>query len=114
MLNKIKILKQDSFMDTNLMTLTATSGVNNIYLYYWLSLYNLSQVADTTSIPQINNKHIKPIPFPLPSPEEQKAIAAVLSEADAAIEALEAEHAKTQLLKQGLMQNLLIGKLRLI
>jgi type I restriction enzyme S subunit len=52
--------------------------------------------------------------FSVPSLAEQKAIAAVLSEADAYLAALEAEHAKTQLLKQGMMQNLLTGKLRLV
>ena len=49
-----------------------------------------------------------------PSPDEQRAIADVLTEADAHLAALEAEHAKTQLLKQGMMQNLLTGKIRLV
>ena len=46
--------------------------------------------------------------------KEQRAIADVLTEADAHLAALEAEHAKTQLLKQGMMQNLLTGKIRLV
>ena len=75
MLNKIKIFKKESFMDTNLMTLTTSYELNNIYLYYWLGYYKLSQVADTTSIPQINNKHINPIRFPFPPLAEQQAIA---------------------------------------
>ena len=49
-----------------------------------------------------------------PSPDEQRAIADVLSAADAHLAALEAEHTKTQLLKQGMMQNLLTGKIRLV
>ena len=46
--------------------------------------------------------------------EEQRAIATVLSDMDAEIAALEARRAKTQAIKQGMMQELLTGKTRLI
>jgi type I restriction enzyme S subunit len=45
---------------------------------------------------------------------EQTAIAAVLSDMDAAIEALEAKLAKARLVKQGMMQALLTGRVRLV
>lgn len=45
--------------------------------------------------------------------EEQIAIAAVLSDMDAEIEALEARLAKTRALKAGMMQQLLTGRIRL-
>ncbi|TGD80807.1 restriction endonuclease subunit S [Hymenobacter wooponensis] len=47
------------------------------------------------------------------SKAEQRAIAAILSDMDAEIEALAAQVAKTQALKQGMMQNLLTGNIRL-
>ena len=50
----------------------------------------------------------------LPSLEEQAAIAAVLSDMDAEIIALEARLAKTRELKQGMMQALLTGRIRLV
>jgi type I restriction enzyme, S subunit len=49
-----------------------------------------------------------------PPLEEQTAIAAVLSEMDAEIEALEAELVKTHALKQGMMHELLTGNTRLL
>ena len=49
----------------------------------------------------------------LPPLKEQRAIATVLSDMDAAIAALESRLAKTQSLKQGMMQQLLTGKVRL-
>jgi type I restriction enzyme S subunit len=52
------------------------------------------------------------IPFP-PLPE-QRAIAAILSDMDAEIAALEARREKTRALKQGMMQELLTGKTRLV
>ena len=50
----------------------------------------------------------------LPKPNEQTAIAAVLSDRDAEIAALEARRDKTRALKQGMMQELLTGGIRLI
>ena len=46
--------------------------------------------------------------------EEQKAIAQILSDMDAEIEALEIQKSKTRRIKQGMMQELLTGKTRLI
>ena len=46
--------------------------------------------------------------------EEQNRIATILSDMDKEIEALEKKLSKYKLLKQGLMQNLLTGKMRLI
>ena len=45
---------------------------------------------------------------------EQRAIAAVLSDMDTEIAALEWRHDKTRALKQGMMQQLLTGKIRLV
>jgi len=47
-----------------------------------------------------------------PTKIEQTAIAAVLSDMDAAIAALEAKLAKARLVKQGMMQALLTGRVR--
>lgn len=46
--------------------------------------------------------------------EEQNAIASILSDMDNEIEALEQKLAKTRQLKQGMMQQLLTGKIRLV
>lgn len=108
LLNKIRIMKKDSFMDTNLMTLTATNGLVNEYLFYCLDFQGLAKIADTTSIPQINNKHINPFKIPLPPTKaEQTAIANVLSDADALIQSLTRLIAKKRQIKQGAMQTLL-------
>lgn len=50
----------------------------------------------------------------LPKPNEQTTIAAVLSDRDAEIAALEARRDKTGALKPGMMQELLTGRIRLI
>jgi len=45
---------------------------------------------------------------------EQTAIATVLSDMDAELAALEARRDKTRALKQGMMQELLTGRIRLV
>ena len=54
------------------------------------------------------------LPVPFPKGDEQCAIASVLSDMDAEIAALEARREKTRLLKQGMMQELLTGRVRLV
>ena len=49
-----------------------------------------------------------------PSVEEQVAIATVLSDMDAELTALESRRDKTRALKQGMMQELLTGRTRLV
>jgi type I restriction enzyme, S subunit len=67
------------------------------------------------TINQITNKDMAAFQIPVPpSDEEQCAIATVLSDMDSAIAALETRRAKTQAIKQGMMQELLTGRTRLI
>jgi len=114
LLNKIRLLDQDSFMDTNLMTLTPDEFFDREYLFYALINLELWRIADTTSIPQINNKHIVPILLPRPPAiAEQKAIAATIGNVDTLIESLETLIEKKKMIKQGVMQELLTGNRRL-
>jgi type I restriction enzyme S subunit len=59
-------------------------------------------------------KFLKEREFVSPPLAEQTAIAAVLSDMDAEIAALEAQRDKTRTLKQGMMQELLTGRIRLV
>ena len=62
----------------------------------------------------LNADMVKDFRVPLPTIDEQRAIANVLSDMDAEIEALERRRDKTRLLKQGMMQELLTGRVRLV
>ncbi|HAS6494091.1 TPA: restriction endonuclease subunit S [Vibrio parahaemolyticus] len=108
LLNKVRILVHDSFMDTNLMTLTAKPELNNEFLFYFLVKEDLSKIADTTSIPQINNKHIIPYPLILPSIAEQLQIANFLSAIDKKIDLAQSEHTKAKEWKKGLLQQMFV------
>ena len=64
--------------------------------------------------PGLNCGDIEKFLVPAPPIDEQTAIAAVLSDMDAELTALEARHNKTRALKQAMMQELLTGRIRLV
>jgi type I restriction enzyme S subunit len=95
------------------MALTPDGSLDHEFLYYRLTHVGLWQFADTTSVPQINNKHVKPLFFPSPKKTEQRTISEVLSDVDALLSGLDKLIAKKRDLKQAAMQQLLTGKTRL-
>jgi type I restriction enzyme S subunit len=75
---------------------------------------HLRRLAAGTKVYATNRAHIASVEMRLPSVAEQTAIAAVLSDMDAELAALEARRDKTRALKQGMMQELLTGRTRLV
>jgi type I restriction enzyme, S subunit len=67
-----------------------------------------------SNYPAINSGDVRKLLLGLPPLPEQRAIAAVLSDMDAEIDALVRRRDKTKALKQGMMQELLTGRTRLI
>jgi type I restriction enzyme S subunit len=72
-------------------------------------------VKTVTAIPHISSSDIRSFEIPLPPTiDEQAAIAEVLSDMDVELTALEQRRDKTRALKQGMMQELLTGRTRLV
>ena len=67
----------------------------------------------SASTKQVEDFSIRIPSLDLPNPEEQP-IATIFSDMDAEIEALQARRDKTQDIKQGMMQELLTGRTRLV
>ena len=85
------------------------------YLYYALgrtdfSLYGKQAVKGYT----LNKESLKLVEVRLPPRAEQTAIATVLSDMDTELAALESRLAKARQIKQGMMQELLTGRIRLL
>jgi type I restriction enzyme S subunit len=71
--------------------------------------------ASSSANTNINQEALKSLVLTFPKNiEEQKAIAQILSDMDIEIDVLEAKKAKYQDIKQGMMQELLTGKTRLV
>jgi type I restriction enzyme S subunit len=85
------------------------------YLYQTsLVSKQLLSITQGSSNININAENIKALRIPLPTANEQDAIATILLQMDAEIAALEAKLDKARQLKQGMMHNLLTGKIRLV
>lgn len=75
---------------------------------------HLRRHAAGTKVLATNRANIANVEVRLPDVAEQKAIAAVLFDMDTELAALERRRNKTHALKQGMMQELLTGKIRLV
>lgn len=93
-------------------------GVDSYFVGYLFQSVSyrrqLDDILTGSAINNLNAKDIEGLAFVFPVLAEQQAIAAVLSDMDAEIAALEAEHAKYESIKQGMMQELLTGRTRLM
>jgi type I restriction enzyme S subunit len=67
---------------------------------------------ESTGVPQLTAPQIAKYEIKLPEFAEQQAVAQILSDMDAEIEALEQKRDKYKALKQGMMQELLTGHIR--
>lgn len=81
MTNKVRIIGIDSYMDTNMMALTSEK-LDSEFLYNIISKEGLYKIADTSTIPQINNKHVEPYEVTIPSLDEQRRIGAYFKQLD--------------------------------
>ncbi len=82
-------------------------------LQLWTSTGRLANYVTQTSIAHLPKDKFELVPLPVPSPEEQHAIAEALSDVDGLLAALEKLIAKKRAIKQAAMQQLLTGKTRL-
>ena len=91
------------------------TGNNVDFLYYLISKnkHELIRKACGSTFLEISKKDIDNLKFPIPPLPEQEKIAEILGTWDEAIEKLSSLIEQKKLLKKGLMQKLLTGKVRL-
>ncbi|MBK9193248.1 MAG: restriction endonuclease subunit S [Crocinitomicaceae bacterium] len=87
-------------------------NVNIVYLTNYLENISYEKYNSGTAQPKLNKKICESIPILLPSIDEQKKIASILSASDLEIEILKKELHHIERSKIGLMQILLTGKTR--
>jgi type I restriction enzyme S subunit len=113
-LERKRILTRPSYIDNNMMAfMPGKDKCHTQFLYYLLQTVRFGDIACVTALPSINAQEVSMISISLPPLEEQRAIAEVLSDADAYVESLDALIEKKKNIKQAVMQELLTGKTRL-
>ena len=107
MTNKVRIMGIDSYMDTNMMALTSEK-LDSEFLYNIISKEGLYKIADTSTIPQINNKHVEPYEVTIPSLAEQRRIGAYFKQLDHFITLHQSKCDKLKEVKKYMLQNMFI------
>ena len=90
---------------------------SNLFFYYLMTskAQELNDLSSGTTISYLSREQFEAFTVLAPSDmDEQTAIAAVLTDMDAELALLEQRLAKTRALKQGMMQELLTGRTRLV
>lgn len=108
-----------AYFNSNIMRIYFTEDVSTpLFINYIFNtkafISKMKEIATgTTSVAAIYPRDLLSVTIQLPLPEEQTAIAEVLSDADCLIVSLQKLIAKKKAIKQGAMQELLTGKRRL-
>ena len=114
-IGKNAILKTKGSCNQQINAVTPNSAHNAEFLYY-LFEFNANFLlanAGITATNIVSKSAFSNLVFEAPLLDEQIAIASVLSDIDAEIVALEQRRDKTHAIKQGMMQQLLTGRVRL-
>lgn len=116
-LGRCAIVKQKLVTNQTFIGLVPSDRIDVEFLYYKMSREdkNLNNMATGTTISYLSREQFENYEILIPSSKaEQTAIANILSDCDSEIAALEEKRDKYKEIKQGMMQQLLTGKIRLI
>ena len=115
-IGKNAILKIAGACNQQINAIIPNKNYNVDFLYYLFenSKNYLLGNAGITATLMISKKDFSEIVFPLPSKTEQQQIAKTLCDIDSEINILTQKLTKAKAIKQGMMQQLLTGKIRLI
>ncbi len=110
----VGIIVYDMACPDSLIGVNAFNNCDQEWLFYFLLAQKRSfeSLAPQNAQKNINLEILKPYPIPLPPLPEQKKIAEILSAWDQAIEITNRLITNYELLKKGLMQQLLTGRMR--
>ena len=107
MTNKVRIMGKDGYLDTNMMALIPEE-IDKDFLFTFIQKTGLYKIADTSTIPQINNKHIEPYIIQVPSEKEQAYIGVVFEKIDKIITLHQRKLEHLQLQKKALLQQMFV------
>lgn len=115
-LGKAVVYDVDVAINQDLKALFVKSDIHVPFLVYWFENFGklIEELGSGSTVKGVSLPELKRFSVDVPDRSEQVAIASILSDMDAELTALEARRAKTRALKQGMMQELLTGKTRLL
>lgn len=111
---KLSFVDGEYGVSDNTIIVKLENEVDIQFIKFLLTRQNLNKLVFGSGQPLITGTQLKNLQILLPLKQEQTAIATILSDMDAEIQALEQQLEKTKQIKQGMMQQLLTGKIRLL
>lgn len=91
-----------------------SADVDARFMFYKFCMIPWKSYNEASGVPSLSARTIEGITISMAGKAEQIAIATALSDMDAEIAALERRRDKTKQIKQGMMQQLLTGRIRLV
>ena len=115
-IGEIKIATSPVCTNQGFKSLVCRDDVSNEFLYYLLLILKPQMIerAIGSTFLEIGKRDVASIELRVPAYAEQIAIAIILSDMDTEIAALERRRDKIRAVKQGMMQQLLAGRVRLV
>jgi type I restriction enzyme S subunit len=108
-------VKGKFFASEHAIVVSSLAQTDILWLTIVLCRMRLNQYSESSAQPGLSVSKLLSLDLALPSTKtEQIAIATILTDMDAELAALETRRDKTRALKQGMMQELLTGKTRLV
>ena len=114
-IGKVGLAAEDLATNQQINSIIPSDGIDPDYLYYAANTLSsvVREQAGAQAVPLVNKSQFSAFEILLPTLPEQRAIAEVLSDADAQIAQLRAKLDKATSMKTGMMQELLTGRTRL-
>jgi len=113
-LNYRVLLSEPAYVSSHLATIVANTHSMAEFLYYYLLTIDAKSLVPDTNYPSLRLGDLEAIRIPLPPYQEQKRIAELLYTYDDNLFHLTSFNSQLEVLKEGLMQNLLSGRIRII
>ncbi|MGC9101429.1 MAG: restriction endonuclease subunit S [Caldisericum sp.] len=112
-LERRAMLKENSFVVNHLAVIEPISQeVLNLFLFYYLCTVKTSNYLTKTTMPSLNLYTIQTFYIPIPSLPEQQQITSILVTLDEKLELARKQKTKLERIKQGFMNELLTGRIR--
>jgi len=111
------ITKRDVILGGDILIIRPNEGeMDGTFLAYKIRMDHrqIMQLVSGTTVFHIYGRDMASFIYEAPTADEQRAIVSVLSDMDTEIEALERRRDKARQIKQGMMQQLLTGRVRLV
>lgn len=98
------ILKEPILVDSNTMSVIPSSEIDFDFFLWWFNTIDLAEFGNVNIIPQVNNKDLVPLSFPLPPLAEQKRIVEKLEKLMKFCDELEANILESKTQAENLLQ----------